>query len=125
MTKEFVTSVSEMNVFKRSYELSIKIHKESLSFPKYEQYGLADQLRRSSKSICSNLTEGFAKQVNSRREFARYVIMSLGSCNESALWLRYAEDLNYLQREIDLEWQNEYSEIAKMLNKLYKTLSNN
>ena len=123
MKENFVSSIRDMNVFKRAYELSLKIHKESLSFPKNEQYGLADQLRRSSKSICANLVEGFAKQINSKREFARYVVMSLGSCNEALLWLRYAEDLKYLSPKVAQAWQTEYEEISKMLNRLYQSLA--
>ena len=122
MGQDFVSSVRDMNVFKRTYELSLKIHKASLDFPKNEQYGLADQLRRSSKSICANLVEGFAKQINSKREFSRYVVMSLGSCNEALLWLKYAQDLNYLTQETSQAWQTEYEEIARMLNKLYNVL---
>jgi four helix bundle protein len=124
MGQDFVTSVKDMNVFKRSYDLSLKIHKASINFPQIEQYGLADQLRRASKSICANLTEGFAKQVNSKREFARYVIISLGSCNEVLLWLDYAQDLGYLPLELSETWQKEYKEVAKMLNKLYQSLVN-
>ena len=113
-----------MEVFKRSYELSLKIHRASLNFPKHEQYGFADQLRRSSKSICANLVEGYAKQVNSKREFARYVATSLGSCNETLLWVKYAQDLEYLSKDVSQEWQNEYEQIARMLNGLYKAISN-
>ncbi len=121
----FVNSARDMDVFKRAYELSLKVHQASLSFPQCEQYGLASQLRRSSKSICANLIEGFAKQVNSKREFARYVVISLGSCNETILWLSYSQDLGYLSIESSQTWQKEYDEIARMLNKLYKSLSNN
>ena len=119
----FASSAKELEVFKYAYELSLKVHQSSLTFPQSEQYNLADQLRRSSKSICSNLVEGFAKQVNSKREFTRYVVISLGSCNEVLLWLDYAKDLGYLPLETSQEWQKSYTEIAKMLNRLYKALS--
>jgi four helix bundle protein len=125
MAYSFVSSARDMEVFKRAYELSLKIHRASLNFPKHEQYGLADQLRRSSKSVCANLVEGFAKQINSKREFGRYIATSLGSCNEALLWLKYAQDLDYLSIEISQEWQNEYEQIAKMLNKLYQSISSN
>jgi four helix bundle protein len=119
----FASSAKDLEVFKHAYALSLKVHQLSLTFPKSEQYNLADQLRRSSKSICSNLVEGFAKQVNSKREFARYVIISLGSCNEVLLWLDYAQDLGYLPVETSQDWQKSYAEVAKMLNRLYQALS--
>jgi four helix bundle protein len=119
----FASSAKDLEVFKHAYALSLKVHQLSLTFPKSEQYNLADQLRRSSKSTCSNLVEGFAKQVNSKREFARYVIISLGSCNEVLLWLDYAQDLGYLPVETSQDWQKSYAEVAKMLNRLYQALS--
>ena len=52
----------KLSVFKKAYDLSLAIHKRSLSFPKFEQYELASQLRRSSKSICANLGEGMSSK---------------------------------------------------------------
>ena len=49
----------DFDVFKRAYVLSLTLHRASLGFPKAEQYGgLADQLRRASKSVCSLIVEG-------------------------------------------------------------------
>ena len=87
-----------------------------------EVFKRADQLRRSSKSICANLVEGFAKQISSKREFARYVVISLGSCNEAALWLKYAQDLDYVSENVSEEWRKEYGLIARMLNCLHRSL---
>jgi four helix bundle protein len=57
-----VRSFRDLIVYQRAYGLSLQIHKASLGFPKMEQYALADQMRRASKSICGNIAEGFAKQ---------------------------------------------------------------
>ena len=55
--------VKELRVYQRAYALSLKIHKLIQAFPKIEQYGgIADQLRRSSKSITANIVEGYTKQ---------------------------------------------------------------
>ena len=54
----------ELEVFKRAYGVSLEIHKASLAFPKIEQYALADQIRRASKSICANIAEGLPNQAN-------------------------------------------------------------
>ncbi len=51
--------VEGLDVFQKAYRLSLDVHRASLTWPKTEQYGgIADQLRRSSKSICANLVEG-------------------------------------------------------------------
>jgi four helix bundle protein len=56
------------------YQLSLELHRVSLDFPKIEQFGgLADQLRRASKSVCSLIAEGAGRQQSSPREFARYL----------------------------------------------------
>ena len=68
-----VRRVEDLEVFRRAYRLSLEIHKASLEFPRIEQFALADQLRRSSKSICANLAEGFAKQIYSAAEYRRYL----------------------------------------------------
>jgi four helix bundle protein len=64
MTKaaDRVSSFEDLEVFQRAYRVSLEIHEQSLRFPKIEQYALADQVRRASKSICANIAEGFAKQ---------------------------------------------------------------
>ncbi len=52
-----IKSFEDLEVFQRSYRISLEIHKESLHFPTVEQYGLADQIRRAGKSVCANIAE--------------------------------------------------------------------
>ena len=66
-----VRSVEDLEVFRRAYRLSLELHRLSLELPRIEQFALADQVRRASKSICANLTEGFAKQSHSAAEYRR------------------------------------------------------
>jgi four helix bundle protein len=87
----------DLEVFKKAYRLSLEIHHVSLSFPKIEQFALADQLRRSSKSVCANIIEGFAKQSSSKAEFKRFLVIAIASAHETDLWLDYARDLRYLR----------------------------
>ena len=78
MKHDAVQSVEDLQVFKRAYELSLDVHRLTLGFPKTEQFGgLADQLRRSSKSICALVAEGSGRQRGSKAEFKRYVIMAI------------------------------------------------
>jgi four helix bundle protein len=68
-----ISSFEDLKVFQRAYRVSLEIHKESLDFPQIEQFALADQIRRASKSICANIAEGFAKQRRSSAEYRRYL----------------------------------------------------
>jgi four helix bundle protein len=84
-----------LRVFQRAYRLSLDLHRASLGWPRVEQYGgVADQLRRSSKSICALLVEGGGRQPGSDAEFRRYVVMAIGSADEARLWCCYAADLD-------------------------------
>ena len=117
-----VKRFEDLEVFKRAYVISLEIHKASLAFPKIEQYGLADQIRRASKSVCANIAEGFAKWSRSKAELKRYLQIALGSADEMRVWLRYCLDLGYIDQDRWQSWRNEYEEIAKMLQGLRKSI---
>ena len=116
--------VRELAVFRRAYAVSLVIHVQSYAFPKFEQYGgVADQLRRATKSVCALLVEGRGRQVGSDVEFRRYVIMAVGSADEARLWCEYARDLGYIETPAASAWMSELSEIARMLQGMIKHLS--
>ena len=108
--------IEDLEVFRRAYRLSLDLHRASLDFPKIEQFGgLADQLRRASKSVCSLMAEGAGRQQGSSREFARYLAMAVGSAEEVRLWCRYAVDLGYVETDVAREWQDECRHVIRML----------
>jgi four helix bundle protein len=115
-------SFEDLEVFQRAYRVSLEIHQRSLKLPKAEQYNLADQLRRASKSICANIAEGHGKRVFSQGEFKRYLGIALGSCDEVRVWLRYCFDLEYIDSKQWQQWRNEYKVIGGMLVKLIRSL---
>jgi four helix bundle protein len=119
-----MADVQALDVFRRAYRLSLDLHKASQLWPKMEQYGgVADQLRRASKSVCALLVEGAGRQSASDGEFRRYVVMAIGSADEAKLWCRYAMDLGFVYEETGQAWQRELSEIARMLQGLRRVRS--
>ena len=111
-----VGNVDDLAVFRRAYALSLELHRASLGWPNVEQFGgIAGQMRRSSKSACALLMEGGGRLRRSRAEFERYLVMALGSADETRLWCRYAEDLGYATPKQAEQWRDSYSEIARML----------
>jgi four helix bundle protein len=117
--KPGVSTVEDLDVFRRAYAISLDLHKASLRFPKIEQFGgLADKIRRASKSICANLAEGFGKQRQSNLEFKRYLLMAISSADEMQVWLKYCSDLEYVDQRICARWRDEYRQIARMLQSL-------
>ncbi len=117
MAKRF----EQLEVFQRAYKISLDIHRASLQFPKVEQYGLAEQMRRSSKGVCANIAEGFGRQSQSKAEFQRFLRMSMGSADEMRVWTRYCLDLGYVDAGTWERWRDEYEEIAKMLQGLIRS----
>ncbi len=116
----FANRVEDLEVFRRAYRLSLEVHRASLELPRIEQFALADQVRRASKSICANLAEGFGRQQQSKPEFRRFVMMALGSADEMQVWTMYCRDLGYIGADVAERWQGEYREIARMLSGLHR-----
>lgn len=122
--KSKVSNYRQFDVYRVAYAASLSIHKLTYDFPKLEQYnGLADQMRRASKSICANIAEGYGRSFQSPKDFGRFVLMALGSSDEMQVWLDYARDLKFMIESDAAKLQNEYQTISKMLVNLQRTSS--
>lgn len=113
-----VTKAWNLDVYQTAFRLALEIHQVSLAFPKIEQYALADQLRRASKSICANIAEGFAKQKYSNAEFSRFLSMAEASANEVNVWLQFAVNLQYITNNQYTGWSNEFEKVAAQIVRL-------
>jgi four helix bundle protein len=109
-----INSAKDLEVYKKAYTLSMKIFILSGKWPKEEKYSLTDQVRRSSRAVCSNLREAWAK-----RRYEAHFISKLSDCDgensETDTWLDYARDCGYLVTEKHAELTHEITEIGKML----------
>jgi len=90
-----------LDIWKRGIEFVGQIYKVTSKFPKEEIYGLTSQIRRSSVSYPSNITEGAARA--SKKEFIQFMYISLGSLSEVETQLIIAEKLNFLNTNRLLE----------------------
>ncbi len=114
-----ISDFAELEVWKKAFSVSLDVHRASLKFPQIEQFALADQIRRASKSICANVAEGFSKQSASKPEFRRFLQMAMGSGNEMIVWIKYCRELGYIEEGVAAKWEDEYLSICKMLNALH------
>ena len=80
----FVSRVEELEVFGRADRVSLEVHRASLEFPRIEQFALADQVRRASKSICANLAGGFGRQQQSKARVSPLSDDGVGICRRDA-----------------------------------------
>lgn len=89
---------TDLQVYQKAFEAAMKIFELSKSFPKEETYALTDQMRRSSRSVCANLAEGWRK-----RRYEAMFISKLadaeGEAAETQVWLEFAVKCKYLKRE--------------------------
>lgn len=109
-----IHSHKDLDVFHLGYTLAMKIFELSMSFPKEERYALTDQVRRSSRSVCSNLVEGFAKR-RYEATLKNYLNNSLGEAEETKLWLHFALDCGYLPAEDHKRLIVGYDQVTAML----------
>lgn len=113
----------DLDVFKRSYKLALKIHKLSFKLPKELQYDLADQIRRASRSIPSNIAEGYSRN-KSFKDKINFLNSALGSNDEVLLNLRFMKDSDLISEKDFQDFYKEYTICGKQLNRLIKTLNN-
>ena len=92
-----INSASELKVYQEAYKLAMEIYTVSKTWPKEEKYSLTDQIRRSSRSVCANLREAWAKRVY-EAHFISKLTDADGENNETDTWLNFARDCGYLQQ---------------------------
>lgn len=94
-----IQSFKDLKVYKESYDLAIIVNKLCRKLPIYEKNDLSSQLRRCSKSVPSNIAEGWAKR-QFEKEFKVHLTRALGSCNEMEVHLNMARDLDFIEAQI-------------------------
>jgi four helix bundle protein len=92
----------------------MEVFRFTARFPEEERYALADQMRRSSRSVCGNIVEGFAKR---RYEaiFKNSLNDSLGESEETKLWLDFTFDCGYIQADEHKMLIIGYKQVSSML----------
>jgi four helix bundle protein len=116
-----VKSHRDLIVWQRSMTLAIIVYRLSGAFPQSEAYGLRAQIHRAAVSVPSNIAEGHARR--SRRDFTRFISISLGSLAEVDTQLILATELGYCDRDSVAEAFALIEECQKMLHGLLRALS--
>jgi len=115
MTK--ILSFKDLIVYQKAYKLAMEIFEVSKSFPTEERYSLTDQIRRSSRSVSSNIAEAWAKRAYPKA-FVYKLTDSLGEEHETEGWLDYSLDCQYIGKEIHNKLSDEYVEVRRMLSSM-------
>jgi len=110
-------SFRDLKVYQLSFEAAREIRLISIKFPKEETYSLTDQIRRSSRSVCVNIGEGYRKRVYPKH-FSSKMTDADGEATETSIWLDFALDCDYVDQQSYNLLQEKYNEIGRMLNSM-------
>ena len=109
-----IVSHGELIVYQKAFDAAMRIFERSKTFPKEETYSLTDQVRRSSRSVCANIAEGWRK-----RRYEKAFISKLSDAEseaaETQVWLEFAVACEYLSEESAKTLYAIYGEVLKLL----------
>jgi four helix bundle protein len=114
-----INSAKDLKVYKAAYELAMEIYERSKLWPKDEAYSLTDQIRRSSRSVCANLREAWAKR-RYEAHFINKLTDSDAENSETDTWLDFARDCGYLNEQDHKRLTDRCSDVGKMLGSMLK-----
>ena len=114
-----IQKAKDLNVYKLAYDLAMEIFEATKSFPVEERYALTSQIRRSSRSVCLNLREAWAK-----RRYEPHFVSKLTDCdgeaNETDSSLDFARDCGYISAEKHQALIAKCTEVRRMLGGMMK-----
>jgi len=114
---EVIRNVRDLVVYKKAFDVAMSFFEISKTFLKEEKYSLTDQIRRSSRSVFSNSSEGWRK----RRYKAVFLNKLSDSSQEAAktqTWLEFSLACNYIDKQIFEKLFKDYEEIFAMLHSM-------
>jgi len=115
--KRDIRHFRDLEVYRRSFEAVMTIFHLAKGLPSHERYSLVDQIRRASRSVCSNLAEAWRK----RRYIAVFknkVTDSMQEASETQCWLEFSLACEYIEQATFNDLDREYEEIIAMLNSM-------
>lgn len=100
--------------YEKSFALAMEIYVLTKSFPQEEKYSLIDQIRRSSRSVCTNIVEAYK-----RRRYKDYFISKLNDSEtenaETQVWLDFSLACKYISQEKYNELSDKNDEVGKLI----------
>lgn len=108
-------SFKSLKAYQNAFDLAMMIFETSKKFPKEETYSLTDQIRRSSRSVCSNLAEAYRKRTYPNHY--RSKLSDSDSENaETQSWLHFASECGYISNKEFEKLHQKSEEVGKLLN---------
>ena len=89
----------QLTVYKKAYNLAMEIFEESKKFPSEEKYSLTSQIRRSSRSVCSSIAEGYRKR-NYEAHFVSKATDADMENSETLVWTDFSLSCKYISESL-------------------------
>ena len=102
-----IQSHDELDVYRLAFDPAMRIFELTKGFPKAETYSLTDQMRRSSRSVCSNIAEAWRKR-RYKAAFVSKLNDAEAEAAETQTWIKFAVDCGYLGSEIGSDLHKSY-----------------
>ena len=119
-----IKSFKDLEVCNLSHKVAMDIFFQTRKFPKEELYSLTSQIVRSSRSISSNIVEGWAKHVYENK-FNVHLVDAPGSAAETQNWILFAKDCGYITIEEFESFSDRSDQVGRMLTKLHQNWKSN
>jgi four helix bundle protein len=112
-----IQGYKSLKVYQLAFDAAKEIFRISKSFPVEEKYSLTDQIKRSSRSVCTCIGEGYRK-----RKYPKYFSLKMtdadGEATETSIWLDFAQSSEYIDAEVHERMIKLYDEIGRMLSSM-------
>jgi four helix bundle protein len=109
----------DLTVYKKAFALSMQIHEITKKFPEEEKFGLVSQIRRSSRSVCSCLGEGYRKRIYQAHFVSKSTDADMEN-TETQVWLDFSLACKYIDDRLYKELNEKSEEVGKLLNHMIK-----
>lgn len=107
----------DLIVYQKAFAVAMKIFQITKKFPKEETYSMVDQMRRSSRSVCSCIAEAYRK-----RKYQGYFVNKMsdadGENSETIVWIEFALACNYITQEEQQTLEQDAEEVGRILNSM-------
>jgi four helix bundle protein len=107
----------DLIVYQKAFAVAMKIFQLTKKFPKEETYSMVDQMRRSSRSVCSCIAEAYRK-----RKYQGYFVNKMsdadGENSETIVWIEFALACNYITQEEQQTLEQDAEEVGRILNSM-------
>jgi four helix bundle protein len=110
----------ELDVYQKAFKAAMTIYETTKTFPQEEKYSLVDQIRRSSRSVCSNLAESWRKRKYPA-VFKNKLTDAMQEASETQSWLEFCLACQYIKGDTFEQLDREYEKILAMLNSMEKS----